>query len=412
MANFNNGNIDVPIDVDGFGETYEIMQQLELLRKNLLICRNKENKIVEENKSVVANITHDLKTPLALISGYAESLQDGMNDKDYLALIQEKTFSMNEMVLRILDSSKKDLTSISDVREKVFANDFFNEEFNRHQNLAHTKHINLTVKKSPNVELFIDKSEFSSVVQNLISNAIKFGKNFGKILVSFQRKNNFLQISVQDNGLGIDKDSLPFIFDKFYMADSSRNSANSGLGLYIVKEIVEKNGGTIECKSKVGRGTKFVFTVPIFEESKSVQKIENFLTSPVDGEVATQIKSKNKWLYFVVLFFCGPFILLYQTIVFSFVLFLLMFLIFLWIMVVGISVMPICFIIFAFVSISNGGLAVITALHFAGFFVSLGMAFLLANNIEKMSQGIVFAMKQLCLHDLKLAKRVLKGGRK
>ena len=279
LNNFKEGNFETPIEVDGIGEYNDILRDLEKIRGNMLVLQNRESELIEKNKSTIANITHDMKTPLALISGYAESLQCGMDDKDYLDLILEKTKYLNELVLKIISTSKEEIEKIPKLKEKIDAGEFFRKEFNSYKNLAETKNIKIQVEEVPNVRIFVDPKEFRSVVQNLMTNAIKYGKRNGKVKVSFKKKDVFLEIKVRDNGIGISKENLPYVFDKFFMADAARTSQNSGLGLSIVKNIIEENGGSIKVKSKVNTYTEFIFTIPIYHELIENDKIRETLPS-------------------------------------------------------------------------------------------------------------------------------------
>lgn len=221
----------------------------------------------EKGKVMLASVVHDLKTPLQVISGYAESLEDGMTDKNYCALILQKTAEMNTQVLSLVESSKREIQTIGERKQSLLMSEFFRKEAEKYTKLAKSKKIEYIVKDAPYVTVYANAQHLSRAIQNLISNAIKYTPYGGKIVVKAKKVAKELRIIVKDNGIGISKDSIPFIFDKFYMEDKSRGSGSNGLGLYITKEIVEDHKGVIEVKSKKGKGSRFVVRLPI-EEGK------------------------------------------------------------------------------------------------------------------------------------------------
>lgn len=257
------GDIYTPIIIEGTGSLRLTLKRLEQLRIMLLDSRDQLCALEEKHKISTASLVHDLKTPLAVISGYAESVQDGMNDKDYINLIIQKTSQMNESVQSLVDASRRELQEEKSIREKVDAANYFLNELKKYNSLAESKKIKYKFSKAPKMALRIDKNEFARVIQNLISNAVKYTKPKGKIKVWFRHSGKYIKIHIKDNGEGIEKDSLPLIFDKFYREDKARTTANSGLGLYISKEIVTSHGGTISVKSKKTKGSHFIVKIPV-----------------------------------------------------------------------------------------------------------------------------------------------------
>lgn len=268
IAQLNRLDIDTPISIEGDVYERRIFKQLETLRRSMRDARDRNNVDDEKRKVMIASVAHDLKTPLAVISGYAESLSDGMDDKDYTALILQKTEEMNNQVLTLVESSKKEIQSIGVRKESVLISEFFKTEAMKYEKLAKSKKLTYKVKGAPYVTVYADRQQLARVLQNLISNAIKYTQNGGKVSIKAKKVGKEVRIIVRDNGSGISGESLPFIFDKFYMEDKSRSQTGSnGLGLYITKEIVDDLNGVIEVKSRKGRGSRFVVRLPI-EEGK------------------------------------------------------------------------------------------------------------------------------------------------
>ncbi len=287
-----NGDIYTPVEIRGTGRRRMMMTKLEEVRLAIVSERDKAQEQNIKNKTAVASVTHDLKTPLAVISGYAECLQDGISDKDYTSLILKKVEDMNEMVLGLVESSRQEM--IENLRlERIDARQYFGNIFNKLSPLAAQKGVRFKARKAPKANLRIDAKDMARVFQNIISNAVKYTPAEGSITVSFSRSNSYLTVKVADTGSGIEKKNLPYVFDKFYMEDASRpaSASGSGLGLYIAKEIVERHGGKISAKSKKGKGTTFIVKLPIEQDFK-----------PYEGSRAFDEMSRTEKT-FIVLFF-------------------------------------------------------------------------------------------------------------
>ncbi len=271
VERLNKGELNTPIEIKGNAAEKRLLALLDQLRKNMRDARDETQRIVSDNNTAIASVAHDLKTPLAIISGYAESLQDGIDNQDYLSLIIEKTQQMNQQVLTLVETAKQERETAPLNRERVNARDFFVEEFGKYRNLAKAKNVTLTIGKAPNAVLYIDKEQIARVIQNLLSNALKYTPEKGKIKVGFKASGVNLRVAVCDNGEGIAKKNLPFVFDKFFREDKARTNLNSGLGLYIAKDSIEKHGGSITVKSVKYQGSTFSFYLPL-ENEKSPAK--------------------------------------------------------------------------------------------------------------------------------------------
>ena len=267
------GNYDTPINKSGDKSTYYILNQLETLRINL---RNERiNQLATKNAidDTVAKVAHDLKTPLAVIMGYAECLQEGISDKDYASLIIEKTAEMNEQVINIVEINRA--KEMLDTFEPIECSIFFRAECEKYAKLAENKNISFIIKKIPKTTIFGSRKSISGIIQNLISNAIKYTEKGGKIYVRFDKSARYFYMTVKDNGIGISKEDLPYVFDKYFMADKARNNKNSsGLGLYSVKEAIHYHGGKTKVSSKLKKGSSFTVSFPI-EESSQKHKFDN-----------------------------------------------------------------------------------------------------------------------------------------
>ena len=263
------GNYDTPISAD---EKSKVIDALEQLRTTLRSARHDLHEERKEVDHTISSVAHDLKTPIAIILGYAESIEAGMTDKDYISLIINKAEEMNRQVLQIVEAGKKEKQT--EFFEKIEARDFLKTEFEKYRQIIEGKNIIYKVAKAPDIEFFADKTAISCIVQNLLSNAIKYTPAGGKIKVWFSKAHHNFVINVKDSGKGIAKADLPNVFDKFYMADKTRNdNKNSGLGLYIVKKEVDRHGGRVDVKSKEGKGAKFQVSIPLEKSAKGFDNL-------------------------------------------------------------------------------------------------------------------------------------------
>lgn len=258
------GNIYEPIKIERVGVYHTITKRLETLRLMLVKAHDIESDSARRNNMAIASVAHDMKTPLTVIAGYAECMRDGMDDKDYPSLILQKTEQMNDMVLGLVEESHQARENPPSQMTLHNAREYFDGAFDRLIPLAEKKGIELKVKRVPNAQVRLDPWQFGRVLQNLVTNAIKYSAAGTTIRVSFKLWANTLRIRISDQGRGIAKESLPFIFDQFYTEDKTRaDSSSNGLGLYITKEIVNAHGGKIYVTSKKGKGSAFTVILPI-----------------------------------------------------------------------------------------------------------------------------------------------------
>lgn len=264
LMRFQDGDLYTPVELDGYGVYHAIAKRLETLRLTMLKLVDNEVEISRRTNKSIASVAHDMKTPLAIISGYAECLSDGMDDKDYPELILQKTRQMNDMVISMVESSHQELQKQASHRAIHDSRVLFGKIMEKLRPLADAKQIKLKVSKIPSEKIRVDEQQMERVMQNLVSNAIKYSPQKSVVRVAFGKWGKDLYIRVKDKGIGISKESLPLIFDQFYTEDKSRTSGQSqGVGLYVVKEIVRDHGGRVGVRSKKDKGSKFFVTLPI-----------------------------------------------------------------------------------------------------------------------------------------------------
>jgi signal transduction histidine kinase len=226
--------------------------------------------------------SHELKTPINVILGYVELLQEGIHgeltqeQKAVLKTINKQANSLTRLVKRLLDISRFEASGGKiDVRE-VDLRRLLHTLESTFSVLAAQREIAFTVTCAEGLPVNVDWDEdrINEVLGNLVSNAFKFTERGGKVTLSVEPTDGMVAITVTDTGAGISAAQLPHIFDKFFQADNQAQAASkgTGLGLAIAKEIVEAHGGQISVKSRVGEGTTFVVTLPIEPQGEKVRR--------------------------------------------------------------------------------------------------------------------------------------------
>ncbi|KAA3652713.1 MAG: HAMP domain-containing protein [Calditrichaeota bacterium] len=250
------------------GENDKVIGVVTILRD---VTREKE--IDRMKTELVSMVAHELRSPLTSISGFSELLMDPTinreQSEEYAEIILKESNRLSELINKFLDISKIEAGKsqvnraefqIREVVDKVL-------DVNLHQ--AERKNIAISLKATPNMQkVFADRSMIEQVMLNLFSNAIKYSPENSAVEVRIRELKSEIVVEVEDTGYGISEDSLPRVFDKFYRAaenDAVRNESGTGLGLPLVKEIVEIHGGRVAVKSKLGKGSTFAFTLPKHE---------------------------------------------------------------------------------------------------------------------------------------------------
>ncbi|WP_456272894.1 cell wall metabolism sensor histidine kinase WalK [Bacillus sp. AK031] len=228
-----------------------------------------QEKIDMERRDFVSNVSHELRTPLTTMRSYLEALAEGAwQDEEiaprFLSVTQDETERMIRLVNDLLQLSKMDSKDYRFNKEWIEFVGFFHQIIDRFEM---SKSQNVTFKrKLPDKALFvdIDKDKLTQVLDNIISNALKYSPEGGLLTFKVEEKDEMIQVSVSDQGLGIPQDNLSKIFERFYRVDKarSRQMGGTGLGLAIAKEMISAHGGNIWAESKEGTGTTISFTLP------------------------------------------------------------------------------------------------------------------------------------------------------
>lgn len=231
---------------------------------------NQLKRLEQYRKEFLGNVSHELKTPIFNIQGYILTLLDGgIDDKN----INIKYLGRTEKSLNRLISIVNDLETISQLEStelhlkyaKFDIVSLVEEVFEMYEVTAQKKDIKLRLRNPDNRPILVNanREKIFDVVINLVSNSIKYGKKDGQTTVDFLDMDNRILIEIEDNGIGIAEKDVPRVFERFYRVDKSRSrvQGGTGLGLAIVKHIIEAHKQTINCRSSVGKGTSFAFTL-------------------------------------------------------------------------------------------------------------------------------------------------------
>jgi two-component system phosphate regulon sensor histidine kinase PhoR len=225
----------------------------------------------EYRRDFIGNVSHELKTPIFNLQGYLDTLLDGgYQDTNILVPYLQKAMQNVERLSTIVE----DLNTIAELEanqldldmEKFNIKELVKEVFEDLEMKAQERNIRLSFKEINNfkpIYVLADYERIRQVVDNLVVNAINYGRNYGRVFVSFYDMDKNILVEVSDNGIGIEAEHLLHVFDRFYRVDKarSRNTGGSGLGLAIVKHVIEAHGQTISARSTPNIGSTFGFTL-------------------------------------------------------------------------------------------------------------------------------------------------------
>lgn len=231
-----------------------------------------------ENQELISNISHDLKTPLTAIKGYVEGLLDNIADtperrERYLTTIYNKTNDMQRLIDELTFYSRIDTNRIPYNFVPLPIADFFRDCADETELDLTSRGMKLEFSCEVEDQILVnaDPEQMRRVLNNIIGNSVKYmDKPEGVVGIHLWRDDHKVYAELMDNGPGISEDALPYIFDRFYRADAARtqNQAGSGIGLSIVRKVVEDHGGTVYATSKVGEGTKITIELAIYKEDE------------------------------------------------------------------------------------------------------------------------------------------------
>ena len=274
--NIKDGNLDFELEVEADDEIGQLCRDFEEMRLRLKETSSEKVEYDKRSKELISNISHDLKTPITAIKGYVEGIMDGVADTPekmdrYIRTIYNKANEMDTLINELTLYSKIDSNRIPYNFSTLPVNDYFDDCAEELQIDLEDRGISFDYLNyvDADVQIIADAEQLKRVINNIVSNSIKYmDKTQKKIHLRVKDVGDFIQIEIEDNGKGIGAKELQYIFDRFYRTDASRNSATggSGIGLSIVKKIVEEHGGKIWATSKEGTGTVMYFVIRKYQE--------------------------------------------------------------------------------------------------------------------------------------------------
>ncbi len=225
----------------------------------------------QSQRQFVANVSHELKTPITIIQGFAQAMLDGTvetpeSEKKAAQVIFDESGRMHRLVVDLLEIARMDAGTFDLKHESVDMNLLFNHLIERLTPQANDRQININFSSPKLPLIYGDSDRLSQVFTNLLDNALKFTPGGGTITIRAENNSDQLRVDITDSGVGISPDQLPFIFDRFFQADPSRKGGedhSAGLGLAIVREIVQRHHGTITAQSSPGQGSTFTVRLPL-----------------------------------------------------------------------------------------------------------------------------------------------------
>jgi two-component system phosphate regulon sensor histidine kinase PhoR len=257
----------IPIrSVDEFGKLSETLNSMvEKLENDI----GKLKKLERVRSEFLGNVSHELRTPIFAIQGMLETLLSGALDdketsRDFVQRALSNTQRLNALLGDLIEISRIESGEMKMSFRYFSLNEFLEEVFSEMKRFAQQKNISLKLEiQTESLEVYGDRDRLKQALINLIDNAIKYNKADGIVIVTYTLQDKNVLVMVKDTGVGIGREHLPRIFERFYRIDKerSREAGGTGLGLAIVKHIIEAHGSKIDVQSEVGKGSTFSFSL-------------------------------------------------------------------------------------------------------------------------------------------------------
>jgi signal transduction histidine kinase len=255
------GDLSQRVSVRSKGELGELASAFNAMAEGL-------TRLEQLRQNMVTDVAHELRTPLSNVSGYLEALRDGIVDPtpEMIASVHEEAMMLNRLVDDLQELAMAEAGQLKLVRQPVSVKLVAEKSVQSLKSQADEKDVKIKINFPDDLPLVeADAERMGQVLRNLLNNAITNTPSGGEITIQARIVDSQVEISVQDNGLGISAEHLPYVFERFYRVDQSRtrSTGGAGLGLAIVKQLVEAQGGQVGIDSQVNVGTRITFTSPI-----------------------------------------------------------------------------------------------------------------------------------------------------
>ena len=277
------GNLDfelVPESDDEFGSLIMVFEEMRQRLKN---SAEEQLRYEQDNKILIGNISHDLKTPITAIKGYVEGIRDGVASSPekqtrYLTTIYNKADELDKLVDQLAFYSLVDTDRIPYHFIKMSVRAYFDDCREELADELETQEFLLSYENrvDESVQVVADPEQLHRVISNIVSNSVKYrdpARTQGEIRLRVFRQNREIIAEIEDNGLGIEAADLPHVFERFYRSDRSRSATTggNGIGLSVVKKIMEDHNGRVWAESEPGKGTRISLALPVYEEKDDEQ---------------------------------------------------------------------------------------------------------------------------------------------
>jgi PAS domain S-box-containing protein len=278
----------------------EDVTEKALLEENLRRVNDELDKASKSKSTFLSMVSHELRTPLSVVRGYISLILEGKIGPDpdlmqaALQVADKRARHLQHLIEELLDLSRIEAGKLSIKRENLEIAKHVLETIEMFRDDQDQKDLEIVVDIPEGIPpVFADHDKIHQVFTNLVSNAIKFSSSGGRIVVAARQQGNWAEVKVTDSGVGIPADRIDRIFEKFYQVDSSntRKHAGTGLGLSIVKMLISALGGSIPVSSELGKGTTFIFTLPL---GTAVSPAEEVSTAPEPEPVREEAAARKK----------------------------------------------------------------------------------------------------------------------
>jgi signal transduction histidine kinase len=261
---------ELPAGRDSGDEIERLMCSINAMAQRITGQVQRLQETDSQRRELVANVSHDLRTPLASLQGYLETLRlkggelDREEQLNYLEIAHRHCLHLGRLVEELFDLARLDANEVQPVLEPFSLPELVQDVVHKFELRARQREVTLTASHDEDLPFVLgDIALIERVMHNLIENALRHTPAGGSVTVAVQRHGDTLAVQVIDTGSGIAAEDLPYIFERFYQSDRMRTRGGSGLGLAIARRIVELHGRTISAASSSGRGTTFAFDLPV-----------------------------------------------------------------------------------------------------------------------------------------------------
>ncbi len=276
MLKFREGDLTARVKVQSTGDDKQLAEMFNEMADILTSNIDKLKEVENLRRELIANVSHDLRTPIAIIRGYVETLQmkeatlTAEERKRYIGTVRESSEKLEKLVNELFELSKLEANQVQAKKEPFIISELVSDISNKYQLIAKTKNISINAVVSKELlPVFADVALIERVMQNLIDNALKFTPEGGTIIIkTLKNSSTDVQISVSDNGIGIPENEREQIFARYYKASNYTDlKNNTGLGLAIAKKILDLHNSTLDLVSKENSGSSFIFRLPVYQKS-------------------------------------------------------------------------------------------------------------------------------------------------